>query len=1017
MSGVRLSEELLSRLTRPASVDDVRGALPVLCGLLANPETAEEATDHLEDAFRVLRRMTADDPDAALELLTDEMVPLCLVPDDQGDELARELRRSLSHWLGTLPDEHRGRGRDAVLSRAIVALEGSAVEHAVSLIESVGYWDDDVRDALKRLAFGRDDDAGGRALAALATLHAIQEDPELPEALARLHHGITLGFAWYRLTAAQLIGTSETADILWSHWFTAEAALDVRQRMSGWFVWSALVWIASRSGSQEEMIRAWERLVELSRRPSEEDWGPFEWNNLAVDLLDVPGAVPELVGLLRGSDGAVRYRRYHRILECKRPAVVAGWDSVRPENLEDVLDEAKRPTGQPGQYSTGEMFAKTSAWEVLLCRGDESLLPSIDEAVDGENAYVSHRFLELAACLGLAVTPTSVAGFIAGTRETEWSDEDRRMAQAGAIEAALGVGNREAFDVLLDYRQIGKQGILRMVIEALAELAARLSKAGNESVYEELFSRAEGAERPETRKIAASTIGYVLRLAEFDRRSLHRASDLLFRDDVEPFTTRTLLYAFTSLDPGDVPSSAVEYARRTLDAPVSNGHLEGEIRTAATSLLALQHEFASDPSFLSDRLGLRSRDDGLVDVADIERTVPHVLGRYFEGDPDRFAPAIAMMVLKASGIQQALILPWLQESPTGLPALIVDALVARMRRAESSWDYDLRLLRLLAVKAPKKLLLELRPDVVRWFSEARADLADILGEMDGLDLALTDARFDLLVDLTGDGLHAVRRAAYRAATKVEPDRFLELALSWAAWDRSGLRGPRDRAAECAGWFPDHAESSPLRRLLHDRDPEVRRACERSLAEREDRLMAEEFESRVLAVDDPRDIVPNWRYGVALAQVGDDSTLKRLEARRHELVPPSVRSWLSRISKAVETRWTKVMRESPEPWHARRGRLERFSGSLHQGSTNTAVSGSLWLMGAEHPMKLSSWGGWGTVEDGFIVTGDARLVLANEPPTDVLVTQVGLESPRRSFKFKFVGNGPYPDRKLGRSSGD
>lgn len=959
MSDAHLSEELLSRLTRPASVDDVRGALPVLRGLLANPEAAKDAEDHIEDAFRVLRRMTADDPDAALELLTDEMLPLCLVPDDQADELTGKLRRSLSHWLGTLPDEHRGRGRDAVLTRAIGALEGSAVEHSVSLIGSVGYWNDDARDALKRVAFGRDDDAGGRALATLAALHAIQEDPDLPRALARLHHGVTLGFAWHRLTAAQLIGTSETADVLWDHWFAVDVDLDVKRRVSGWFGWNALVRIASRSASREGMLRAWERLVELSRRPSEEGWAPFDLNNLAVDLLDAPGAVPELVGLLHGSIDAIRYRYYHRVLECKRPVVVAGWDSVRPENMEDVLDEARRPTGQPGQYSTGETFAKTSAWEVLLCRGAAGLLPPIDDALEGEDVYVAHGFLELAACLGLDTTPTSVAGFIAGTRETEWSDEDRRMAQAGALKAALGVGNREAFDVLLDYRQIGKQGILRMAVEALAELTARLSKAGDESVYEELFSRAEGAERPETSKIAASVIGYVLRSSEFDRLSMRRAADMLFRDDVDPFTTRTLLYAFGSLEPRDVPSAVVEHARGILNAPASNGHLEGEIKEAATSLVALQPEFASDPSFLSDRLGLRSRDDGLVDAADVERAVPYVLGRYFEIDPNRFAPAIATMVRKTNGMQQALLLPWLQGSSKGLPALVVDALMDRMLRAESSWDYDPRMLRLLADKAPGRLLTDLRSDVVRWFSEARADLADVLGEMDGLDLGLTDARFDLLVDLAGDGLHAVRRAAYRAATKVEPDRFLELALNWAAWDRSGLRGPRSRAAECAGWFPDHAESSPLRRLLHDRDPEVRRACERSLAERDDRLMAEEFESRILAIDDPRDIVPNWRYGVALAQVGDDSTLKRLEARRRELVPPSVRSWLLRISKAVETRWTKVTRESPEPWHTRKGRLERFSGSVRQGSTSAAVSGALWLMGAEHPMELSSWGGWGT----------------------------------------------------------
>ena len=88
----------------------------------------------------------------------------------------------------------------------------------------------------------------------------------------------------------------------------------------------------------------------------------------------------------------------------------------------------------------------------------------------------------------------------------------------------------------------------------------------------------------------------------------------------------------------------------------------------------------------------------------------------------------------------------------------------------------------------------------------------------------------------------------------------------------------DTPQRCAGWLPAEVVAEHLAQLGWDQEPSVRDAYERSLREREERLAAAEFEERVLGVRDPECVIRNWRHGVGLSRVGDDSTIRRLEGR-------------------------------------------------------------------------------------------------------------------------------------------
>src|SRR5262249_32423648 len=255
------------------------------------------------------------------------------------------------------------------------------------------------------------------------------------------------------------------------------------------------------------------------------------------------------------------------------------------------------------------------------------------------------------------------------------------------------------------------------------------------------------------------------------------------------------------------------------------------------------------------------------------------------------------------------------------PVVVLDALVARLRRADSGWVAEPPVLQTLAEVAPDRLVADGCPNVAAWLPQARADLAEALGRLGSLTEGLSHARFEVLTRLAGDGIYAVRRAAYRAAAGFDEDRFAALALSWAQWREPGRQGPRRYAAECAGWFSPTVAEEHFAPLGWDQEPAVREAYARSLRERDDPLAARECEVRVLEVRDPAGVVRNWRHGIGLSRVGDDSTIRRLADRLGDGLPPSVRYWLTRVRKAVEKRWSEVTRKWPEPWYARPGNLE------------------------------------------------------------------------------------------------
>jgi hypothetical protein len=217
---------------------------------------------------------------------------------------------------------------------------------------------------------------------------------------------------------------------------------------------------------------------------------------------------------------------------------------------------------------------------------------------------------------------------------------------------------------------------------------------------------------------------------------------------------------------------------------------------------------------------------------------------------------------------------------------------------------------------------------------------------------------------------------------------------------------RRRAAEAAAWLEPIPADGPVANLAFDPEPDVRETFARCQRERHERDWAGGYLGNVLAACNGASLLKAWKYGRVLERVGDDEALERLEQQRRQDCPPEIRHWLGRLIKKLRSRWDEVTRSWPEPWFARRGRLERVDALVGDDEIKAMrVSCWLWQIPATDLVQFGVWGGWCVGESLAVATQTLR-VLGRQPAT-ILVTQSLVGSQRTGLTY-FTGNGPYPE---------
>jgi len=997
-----------------------------------------ESLDLLRMGLRAFQDLTADDPDTAGRVMLARLVPLALesAADDDTDskiELSN-LRELLADWIGQYPDRDRERVREGVIGVVADALKGDQLRPACWTIGGIGYRSPVVLEKLWSIA-ETDDEHRATALSTIVALGVPPKDrARVLQMIGTSFPGPPPRSLYYTL---QELAAPETMDLVFrviekTEPQASEDSIDV------WLATSLLGRIADHAWRDEELQeRLWDRVTQVCREGVFERGAVFDIRYDLARQCNTRRVVRYFLECLAEDLNQADEKKrggwlvMDRLRDCVRPAQVEGWGGFEsePALVHALKTPACTDTKFKSRFATVESRSKGDAWNHLLSLGTRAAVDWIEEAVSGETSgYVQGEVLNIAACLAVPKLPPSVVRLVRDEYEFRTDgDSEELSARLGAARLARSAATREAFDVLIDFGLTHEGAVFQTSADAIADVSWTLIRSGNSDIVERLFSRALNASRRPHREGA---IAGLHRLAITGQ--LHQdAADPLLRlacdQSLSPYARGLALEAIGFLPFGTLgqepPSVILDLARGSSGDAI-------ELMWRAVELLVRQGFLGATvhDELLIRPLGLKRLGDGwsLDDVEPLTTWRAHAIGLLNNREPDAFALAAADVLRSADLFS---VYPFLRaivsqqqriERQHGVSSEIVDALVDRIRSRNTRHTAETELFGVLRYLDSTRLAME-RWDRcwADWHPEAMVALADELGEACS-DAPQSEAdAIRLLVPLMGEGIYAVRRAAYRAMSKVSSEALDSHCVEWS----KGSTDDRCRAAEAAGWSSEEGEerndTAVIARLKVDPEPSVREAATRALSERRDRLWADEYVAKVLAVRGTGndDVLEAYRYGQALVRLGDDEHERRLKDHLASVdLPPHVQHWLSRLVDQIKKRWQNVTQEWPEPWLSWGAEVEELDGELVLDESKCVeVHFSLWRKMRTTPSGFTEWG------------GAVRSATQGLPPGLGKSLQVGLRIEGRNEATAVVkwlrlkssdtgrsvavlhGSGPYPDK--------
>jgi hypothetical protein len=985
--------------------------------------------------FARLQDLTADDPDGAVHLLLKRLLPYCLDEGPPGVSVERHLSSvlldRLGEWVGQYSMAERTQLRGQVLARVKARLWDARADSrgACWTAATLGYRGGGVVGALWDVARRDSGEGGDAALSALSSLGAP------PSRRRRLLHALhrrvaSRPFSPALLNALRQLADSSSIEVIQEHW----SAPHTREGMQDqdFLVLHILADIADDAPDDAELQdKVWAAITKAYTDVLDGvGWGLHMGSIVA--RCNSARMIPELLTLLiRENDrteGAT-HRRWLlalRLGESLRPGQLIGWDRAdAPIALDAYRRDAAIDTKSEGYFQTAETLHKEAAWDTLLLwgRGADSGLFTEAVLLGETNPYVKARISQQLACFRLISLPRAILDLVVEPRDEPRDGHDGELLQRmAATRVVAAAGSRQAFEALRHFGLTYDGMVLQDSVEALADVAEELAAAGNTAVVDQLVQDVETAHEWRHRRAAAGVLPRLAAAGLLRPEYLPLLVKASLDEERDQFERGCLLEAMGSL-PGSLPAAIVK-------------HLPGwairgdELGLRALELLAKSGQLVDKPKLLVEQLGLRQDGplwDRAPDAPDPENTAA-IVGLLYRGNRHAFTPAVVSILgshdwIAVSEILQALVLEHAQHDGQSLPAPIVDALIARIKRGPASGYSEANPLEVLARLAPGALEAEPWPGIWQdWRPEMRAALADALHRTASRPDGDETAAVALLLALARDGQYGVRRSAYRALASRSPASLEVHCSTWASSPEVGLR---ERAAEAAGWLTvgrgERGRNTP-QQLAVDPEPTVRQAWERARRERRERGWADSALQEVLKVTRNAKENPTraWRYGEAVVRWGDDDVLRSMRETLGMPLAPHVHHWLERIEHDLEEHWDKAIRDWPDPWLMWEGTLEEVSGTIaileyHPFVEPRFVEArfalrfvearfALWSKATAPGGRQHAWGGTAWVEDGGYWDGlSERVVITLK---DGRLGNATLRQ-HNGGTIVFAGNGPYP----------
>ncbi len=948
---------------RAALLDPDAGVTTITERLLAL-ESAETADVDLEtlrairiEALQRLDNLTRDDIETALPLILGLLLPRCLEGTrgrlKEATYNAVVYRERLVDWVDGFAGPDRSRLRDRVLDELLAALQGGSRDGASLTIAQIGFRRPDVAHALWDLVDTDTEEGGDIALFALSRLGITNQGRArvLDAANARAATG---RFNLLLINVYRILSEPSSIGMIRERWLTPEVG-DEQERIS--LSLGILADIADAhaddSATQE---RVWSAIVEVIGRSPELAFREVYLSTLSSKV-NHPMVVPTLLRFLQDesgeSEGAV-YRRYLlqlRAAEAVRPMQLAGWRSTDLESVKGVLlADATRDTRAQGRFQTMPMRVKESAWGTLLCLAETRALDGdvVDEAVAQEtNGLVSQEVSKSLACVRLPQMPESLINW--ATADFDGERDDPGMAWAGrmgAIRLARSAASRAAFDALRRSGFTFGGRILQQSVDALAEVSVTLAREGDRDIGDILADSLSTHEHPRIRTLAIGALEVMAREGILSLTEFRRIAATL-HDETIPNLERG--FAMSAL--GFAPDNALDESTMELLRTQADSDSD-DLKWRALEALARLGALERDEMRLGRHLGLERGKGGW--QATMSESYPRwaafVLGILYRRQPKTFAGPLAQIIRVADwpiAVQALGQVEREHESRGGpVPEEIARATIARIHDRQTTEAAELDLLEIAGRLFARELVRESWDSVWdRWLPDAREALARSLGVAPHRDTVSHGRANALLFALCGDGMYAVRHAAYRSLARhwIEP-----LAKTCRIWAQSEDIRTRERAAEACAWLME-GDPSPVeivRQLREDIEPSVRDIANESLRSQRERQWASDYTRRLVAIAERPDnsSLPMWCYGRALGTVGNEETIDNLqEITSSKHLAPHLRYWYECTIDVTTKRWREVTGHWPESWVSQRGVIEEVDGAIDADdrSEGTPMHFTLW----------------------------------------------------------------------------
>lgn len=973
----------LYEASRPQEIIDVLFEAELLqdSGLTC---TDRISCEFIADAFRALQRLVQDDIGEISHLVIDFLVPLLDLDTPEDASLARSRWRDiLVDWLNGLPVDLRVPLRDSVLDHVQQQLEMSLLterpphpESACWTISSIGFRRDDLIPTLWQVVYHFDDERGDIALSTLTKLGLDRDSHNdvLVETVRRAQIRRSRGL----ISALHDLADPSSVATIKDVWLK-EPSIDENIWLDDTLTINLLARIADVADNLSEIPVSpdtsdyvWQSLVTSTRwllgRASS---AVFLGSNLAP-AFNTPLVVRYLLNQLATEPGADegamhrRYLLYLRLSECVRPTQLEGWTDpnfgLEGEEVWTLLQQdAFQDTGYSGSWATSAGNTKEYAWQTSLRWHRPEVLQWFEKGILHETSlYVQRNLCEVLSAFRIEPTPTPILDRIKETLEVQSERSAEVNAYIGSLALARSSATISAFDAL---RHCGIRIDGDWLLDAgqsLAAVAVDLVRQGYDKVVPILFDQLL-SESPDGDRTAAAIA--LEDLAAYDLLDISLEDTYTRLAPVLNDTRRsnyqralliiTLGHILKTLPP-ELEANLVVWAREDNDwlgwmslgtlaqfgrLVLHDSLIEGRLRLKAVGTRwDLQAQTIQRPSSIDFR-----RDSWYCGV----------IASLYQHDPDRFAPAVASCIGRSSVRMIGPLLRVLEEMYAPIqgkhvPSRISKALIRRLRHLQESPFSETDIMSPIVRLIPDRFVAEPWSELaINWDREARAALADALGQVNHLAGDSINKAIEQILILHGDGQYKVRRAAYRALAHQS---VAALRAICAAWSVSHDVELRRRAAEACAWFVENdvdvigeEAQSIYATLRADRELQVRDAALRARQEARYRIWARYALAKILGtrVWSNEVVLALWPYGEGLIRTGNDDTFFQLRAHlRRTVLPQHVREWLNHIVEAGEKHWTDVEEKWPKPWELWKAKFRLNLVKIQEGQLGGTVDGNV-----------------------------------------------------------------------------